>query len=108
MGARERIVQFQGAAVMADRFVGLPRFGEGDGHVLENPGVVGVVAESETVAGEGGDEIAHPLEGEGLVEIIEALGFARGRTQPIQDTTKETHEFGASPLSGGRCTAATT
>src|SRR2546426_11200599 len=62
--AGECAVELQRPPVMADRFVHASRLGERDRHVLEDAGVVGMIAECEAIRREGGVVVALPLERE--------------------------------------------
>src|SRR5213596_491147 len=64
VGAREVVVQLERPPVVADRFVVAVRFGERDRHVLKNAGVVGMVAQRQTVRREGRLVVRLALEGE--------------------------------------------
>src|SRR5439155_1954051 len=88
--AGERGVELERAAVVADRLIDAAGLRETDGHVLQDARIVGMIAHREAVGREGGVVVALPLKREGLVEIIEALGFeivARAAEQ----TAPETH-----------------
>ena len=49
--------------------------GVGDRDILQDSGIVGMVAQRETIRGQRGVEIALPLERERLAQIVEALGL---------------------------------
>ncbi len=71
---REAVVELERLPVVANRFVDARRLGERNGHVLQDAGVVGVIAQRQAVGRERRFVITLPLEGERLVEIVESLG----------------------------------
>ena len=73
MGSDKAVVQLEGALVVPDGFVGLAGLGEGDGDVLQDPGVIGMIPERQPIGGERRGIIALALEGERFIEIVEPL-----------------------------------
>src|SRR5439155_2650598 len=67
------------------------RLGERDRHVLQDAGVVGVVAQCQAIRREGCVVIALALEGERLVQIIEALGMDVVGARAAEQAAPETH-----------------
>lgn len=63
VGARERIVELERAPVVTDRFIEAARFGERDRHILQNAGIVGMIAQRQPVGRERGVIIPLTLEG---------------------------------------------
>ena len=98
--ADQRRVELDGAAIVADRLVGLARLGERDGHVLQDPGVLRVVAQRQPVGGERRLEIPLPLERERLVQVIEALRTQRGGLSLAEQPTPEAHTVDGSLTRG--------
>src|SRR5205814_9667706 len=90
-GPREVALELERAAVVPDRLVDATRFGERDGHVLENARIVGVIAQGQPVRRERRLEIALAFEGERLVEIVEALRCDVVCAQAAEQAAPETH-----------------
>src|SRR3989449_8652994 len=75
VGARQPVVEPQGPPVVPNRLVEAPRLRERDRHVLQNAGIVGMVAQRQAVGGERRLVVALALERECLVQVVEALGL---------------------------------
>jgi len=66
---------------VADRLVVASRLGERDRHVLEDAGIVGVIAQRETIRRKGRVVVSLPLQRERLIQVVETLRaeVVRGR-----------------------------
>src|SRR5437660_11186373 len=91
VGARQLAVQLERAAVVSDRLVDAARLGERDGHVLQNAGVVGMIAQRQAIRGESRLVVALAFEGERLVQVIEALGLDVIGARAAEQAAPETH-----------------
>src|SRR2546423_5222709 len=56
--ARQLGVELERSPIRSDRLVQSPRTREGDRHVLENARIIGMIAQRQTIRGEGRIEIA--------------------------------------------------
>ena len=94
VGTRQVGVGLERLPVVADRLVRLPGAAEGDGEVLEDPGLVGMVTQRQAVAGDRGVVVPLPLEGQRLVQVVQPLRLDRPvtRGRAAQDSPEETHE----------------
>ena len=89
--AGEVWVEMQRPPIMANRLVGLAGLGEGNRHVLQDPGILGIVPQAEAVRGDGGAIVTLPLECEGLIEIIQTLRAGRLRAELLEESLQNAH-----------------
>ncbi len=91
--AGQRAVGLQRQPVVPDRVVHLPGAAEGDRQVLQDPGLLRMIAQRQPVAGDGRVVVSLALEGQGFVEIVEALRLDRSVIcgPAAQETPEETH-----------------
>ncbi len=73
VGSTGLLVDFEGLAIVPNGVVVLVGLREGDGHVLQDPKIGRVIAESQPIRSEGGGEVSLTLERQSLIEIVEPL-----------------------------------